>query len=351
MSHIDKQYRYNLGMNIPKYLGFFETLTHLDHIDRYLTPIDTATHFLNFWRQKHQKMQNNILHKKMAFAFDEQAQLAENRFYKVQRGFTLRLSDFQGKILTFFEKSYPQFSKAIFLMETFYEDPSMFFEENLESDQEIDYPDFSDDESELWDLEVLSVKEGYSEYIAVESLYEKVSMNMSFHEETIIFKDKIEKYNQIFKKSDESDFVDLNIFSKYGEKFDIVESEFFKNDFDPRSEISDLDETLRYNDVKPLYPGLHNSESFTFKNSADKSDFCLKWNFADFHSKNGNFYLKNFDKGFCFKQPSIFFKFARSEHLMSRVDNSKSQIFGGRGHRLIMTLESKISKFKFFHIF
>ena len=113
----------------------------------------------------------------MAFAFDQQARLATDRFNKIQSGLKLTLSDFQGEKLTFFEKSNPQFSKAIFLMETFYEDPSMFFEGIFESDPEIYYADFSDDESELGDFELSSVKTGFTEYIAVESLYEKFTTN------------------------------------------------------------------------------------------------------------------------------------------------------------------------------
>jgi hypothetical protein len=54
--------------------------------------------------------------------------LAHQRFLKVQNGQKLSLADFRGEHLTDFEKNCPEFSNAIYLMETFYEDPYMFFE-------------------------------------------------------------------------------------------------------------------------------------------------------------------------------------------------------------------------------
>ena len=64
----------------------------------------------------------------MASAFNEQYFLAHQRFLKVKNGFKLTFTDFCGENLTFFEKNCPQFAVAIFLMETFYKDPYMFFE-------------------------------------------------------------------------------------------------------------------------------------------------------------------------------------------------------------------------------
>ena len=380
MSHIDKQYRYDLGMNIPKFLGFFETLTHLDHVDPHLTPIDAAAHFLNFWRQKHQKIQNNILHRKLADAFEEQVKLARNRFLKIQAGQKLTLSDFEGTKITFFEKNHPQFPKAIYLMETFYEDPPMFFGEDIESDQEIEYLDYSDDESELVDLEISPDKTGYSQYIAVESLYEEFSC-LNFTDEPFTFFEEIRNdfrtidvpdtkwtLSYLFRNVTEiSENVDLESFNERDcNNLTCNDPTCFENfpepdqkieNFDLRSKINDFGNTPKiwvkseYNDIKPLYPGLHKLESLTFEKSSKKSDFHFKWNFFDFHTKNGNSYFKNFDKRFCSKQPSMNLKFARLIHLMSRVNISKSLIFGGRGHRFLMTLESKISKFKFFTYF
>jgi hypothetical protein len=78
-------------------------------------------------------------------------------------------------------------------METFYEDPSMIFGEDIESDQEIEYLDFSDDEAELGDLEIATDKTGHSQYIAVESLYEEFSC-LHFTDEPLTFFEK----NRIF---------------------------------------------------------------------------------------------------------------------------------------------------------
>ena len=86
MSYIDKQYRYDLGINNLTYLGFFKTLTHLDHVVPNLTPIAAAAHFLNFWHQKHHEMQNNILHRT-----EPTKKLFKNRSFFILACFRFRL--------------------------------------------------------------------------------------------------------------------------------------------------------------------------------------------------------------------------------------------------------------------
>ena len=114
MSYIDKQYRYDLGINNLTYLGFFKTLTHLDHVDPNLTHIAAAAHFLSFWRQKHHEMQNNILHRKVADTFEEQVRLANKTFFKVQGGLKLTYLNFEGKKFTLLKKITLNFLKPSF---------------------------------------------------------------------------------------------------------------------------------------------------------------------------------------------------------------------------------------------
>jgi hypothetical protein len=125
MDKIDYQYRYNLASNIPKFIAFFETTKHLDDVDPYFTPFEAAEFFLNFWSNKYENILNNLLHKNFAEAYKEQLILSQKRF---QNGGKLFLADFKSETSNFFDENYPQFSNSIFLMETFYPDPSMFFE-------------------------------------------------------------------------------------------------------------------------------------------------------------------------------------------------------------------------------
>jgi hypothetical protein len=68
----------------------------------------------------------------VAEAFREQYFLSKNRVSKVELGGELQISDFKS---TFFCQNCPEFCNALFSMETFHEDPSMFFEnfEDIES--------------------------------------------------------------------------------------------------------------------------------------------------------------------------------------------------------------------------
>ena len=128
MEKNDQLFRYSLAKNFPKYTPFSETLDHLNGVELNFTPMETATHFLHFWRTKFENVKNNLLTKNLASAFNEQYFLAHQRFLKVKNGFKLTLTDFCGENLTFFEKNCPQFAVAIFLMETFHKDPYMLFE-------------------------------------------------------------------------------------------------------------------------------------------------------------------------------------------------------------------------------
>ena len=125
MQSFSSENRYELA---EKFLPFCESLTHLDNADPLFTPIQAALHFRNFWKAKYFQISNNILHKNAVEAYKEQFILAEKRVSIIQSGAKLNIFDFQN---FFFEKNCPGFSIAIFLMETFYEDTSMFFE-NLE---------------------------------------------------------------------------------------------------------------------------------------------------------------------------------------------------------------------------
>jgi hypothetical protein len=62
--------------------------------------------------------------KNVAKAFREQYFLSKNRVSKVELGEELQISDFKS---TVFCENCPDFSNTLFLIETFYEDPSMFF--------------------------------------------------------------------------------------------------------------------------------------------------------------------------------------------------------------------------------
>ena len=123
MSSSDIEFRFKIAENFPKFLPFDESLNHLDHVDPFFTPIQAATYFRDFWQNKYDEFSNHILHKNEAEAYREQYFLAEKRVYKVKSGVTLQIDDFLCEI---FDKSCPGFSSAIFLMETFYEFPSMF---------------------------------------------------------------------------------------------------------------------------------------------------------------------------------------------------------------------------------
>ena len=76
--------------------------------------------------------------------------------------------------------------------------------------------------------------------------------------------------------------------------------------------------------------------------------FAICGFFAFFHYKKGNFRIFMIGR-FCNTQPPYFCIFARFDKLMSRVGLSRIQFHGGRGHRFLLTLENKISKFKTFN--
>jgi hypothetical protein len=153
-----QSYRYSLAKKFQKYLLFCKTLDHLDNVKFNFTASETAAHFLNFWRSKLEKVKNNIAIKHSAPAFEEQYCLAQNRFFKAEKGVKLSIADFGGENLTFFEKTCPGFSNAIFLMETFYEDPTMFFEnyEDL-----VDSSQKNDIFEKIEDLANIQPKNGY----------------------------------------------------------------------------------------------------------------------------------------------------------------------------------------------
>ena len=90
-------------------------------------------------------------------------------------------------------------------MEKFYEDPLMFFEENFESDQEIVYIDYSDDESELENSEIFANKKGHSKYIAVKSLYEEFYTGLTFTDERFRFLEEIPKDKEEIEDIDYSE--------------------------------------------------------------------------------------------------------------------------------------------------
>ena len=100
-------------------------MTHIINVDPFLTPVQTALHFRDLWYSKYCASSNNIIHKDIAENVKELYVLAEKRVSKTEKGFKLEIFDFHHD---YFDKNCPGFSNAIFLMETFYEDPSMFFE-------------------------------------------------------------------------------------------------------------------------------------------------------------------------------------------------------------------------------
>ena len=119
------EYQKNLAKKFPKFLPFDASLAHLDHVDSFFTPLQTAIFFRDYWQSKYVEFSNHILRKNDAKPFEEQYNLAEKRVSKVKSGARLEISDFFSNI---FDKNCPGFSTAIYLMETFYEFPSMFFE-------------------------------------------------------------------------------------------------------------------------------------------------------------------------------------------------------------------------------
>jgi hypothetical protein len=238
--------RFTSAKNFSKFIPFCETFSHLYNVDPNLTPIQAAIHFRDFWQAKYLKLSSNILHKNVAQAFLEQFSMAEKRFEKVNFGEELKFSDFETN---FFHGFSPEFSNTTFLMETFYRDPSMFFE---------NYEDFVD----------FSQKNDISEY-----------------------KGDVESQ----------------------QKNDIVKN------------IGDLADSHPKN-----------------------GSFAICGFFAFFHYKKSNFRI--FMNGrFCNTQSPYFCIFARFYKLMSRVGLSRIQFHEGRGHRFLLTLENKISKFKTFN--
>jgi hypothetical protein len=69
--------------------------------------------------------------------------------------------------------------------------------------------------------------------------------------------------------------------------------------------------------------------------------------FAFFTRKKGNFRVFS-NRRFFNMEPPHFIIFARFDQLMSRVCPAEMKLCGGRRHRLLMTLENKISTFKNF---
>ena len=49
----DFAYRYEFARNFPKFLPFCESLTHLDNVEPFFSPIQAALHFRDFWRAKY----------------------------------------------------------------------------------------------------------------------------------------------------------------------------------------------------------------------------------------------------------------------------------------------------------
>ena len=281
MKNFDYQYRYKLASNIPQFIAFFETTSHLENVDPYFTPFEAAKHFLDFWSNKYESSLSNLLHRNFAEAYRQQLILAKKRFFKVQNGGELILADFKSQNLNFFDENYSEFSNAIFLMETFYEDPSMFFE---------NYEDFVDSSQKNNILEIIGDVESQ-------------------------------------KKNDNVE--NPGDFAKSQHKNGIFES--------PR----DLVDSHSKNDIYKKLGDLADSHP---KNGS----FAICGFFAFFHYKKGNFRIFMIGR-FCNTQPPYFCIFARFDKLMSRVGLSRIQFHGGRGHRFLLTLENKISKFKTFN--
>ena len=258
MSSSDIEFRFKIAGKFPKFLPFDESLNHLDHVDPFFTPIQAATYFRDFWQNKYDEFSNHILHKNEAEAYREQYFLAEKRVYKVKSGVTLQIDDFLCEI---FDKSCPEFSSAIFLMETFYEFPSMFFEifEDIESYHKNEF--FGNNED-------------------------------------------IESYNKNEICENIGDFVDSH----------------------PKNDIESI-----LGDLADSHP----------KNGA----FVISGFLTFFTRKKGNFRV--FLNGrFCNAQPPYFVCFTRFDNLMSRAGPSKVKPCSGRGHRFLMTLEQKVTRFK-----
>ena len=105
MTDQDIEYRYELAKKVPKFIAFFETLSHLDNVNYDATPIQAAFYFRKFWWHKLENIENNIVLRDMIPCYKEQFIWLKNASIKYSTVSHCHLLTFRGILIIILQKT------------------------------------------------------------------------------------------------------------------------------------------------------------------------------------------------------------------------------------------------------
>ena len=337
--------------HFPKNVANLNFSAHLNNADPYANPIQAALFFKKFWSDKYELFKINFLFRNDIFQYKNQLKLANFRLLKVRKGHQLDINDFEN-----FDNKSHFFCEAQYLLETYYEDLEMFekhfFPESTSKNLGLNVvPTIKND----GDSEILRdfaadtlLKNGTDINFHADTLSDAISNDpennrelRDFAAETLLKNGTAEDLTKDTLR--DSHF--SNIFLPKNMAISAQQPSETICSFDANSTMDTLSDPILKNtnftadslsapNLKNIFPpenmAIFVPDAFI---NPDKQNFKKFSNFFNNKFSNFNYFWSNF-----------FLKFIQ---IFTRKLNFRLNInLGGRGHRFMMTLESRIPRIK-----